>query len=220
MTLAKLIPALVKAQKEMSPVYKDATNPHFRSKYADLAGVVEAVSDALQANGLVVVSTFSYKNETALLYTTLYHESGEYIESVYPLLVKDPTDPQKLGAAITYARRYTLMAILGIAPEDDDGNYASGKTPTHQPTYKAAAAPANAPASATSDAPSDAQKGKIAKLVKDKLGSGDVAELWDALKPYTNKTAKTMKKRDASALIDVLSELPDFRTPAPDVPGV
>lgn len=122
-TITKIIPALIKAQQTFRPALKESVNPHYKSRYCDLASCIDACKDALSANGLAVVQTTITVPRTKLV-TSLYHESGQWIRSFYPL---DPqkNDPQGLGSAVTYARRYNLMAIVGLAPEDDDGTGAS-----------------------------------------------------------------------------------------------
>ena len=116
--------ALVAAQKATNPVYKEATNPAFRSKYADLAAVVDAVVPALNAHGISVMQLPDFDGEYLNLTTVLVHESGDTIQHIMRMPVSK-RDPQGIGSATTYARRYSLMAITGAAPEDDDGNAAS-----------------------------------------------------------------------------------------------
>jgi hypothetical protein len=119
-----LFKALAAAQAEMESAKKDAANPFFKSKYADLAEVVR-VSKVIHKHGLSVMQMPVGKNE---LVTILAHESGEYIKSCYEMTpVKN--DPQGVGSCITYQRRYALQAILGIPAEDDDGNAASSNVP-------------------------------------------------------------------------------------------
>jgi len=118
--------SLMQAQKDMGPLLKNATNPAFRSKYADLSSVIETITEPLHKNGLVFLQTMNVTDYGPSLITKIVHvESGESIESLCPIVSKDPSDPQKFGGATTYARRYSLMALLGLAPEDDDGNEAS-----------------------------------------------------------------------------------------------
>lgn len=131
-TVAKLAMALSAAQAAMKPPVKDSTNPHLKNKYADMASVIEASRDPLSKNHLAVTQVLHHKGGTgALLITKLIHESGEWIASEYPLVLTQ--NHQQNGSAITYARRYSLMAILGVAPDDDDdGNAASQKRDTNQ----------------------------------------------------------------------------------------
>ncbi len=120
--------ALMAAQKDMGPLLKNATNPAFRSKYADLGSVIETITEPLHKNGLVFFQSVLRDAIGPYLMTTIRLAEGgaeDEINSVFPLDPKDPHNPQALGAATTYARRYSLMALLGLAPEDDDGNAAS-----------------------------------------------------------------------------------------------
>ena len=117
--------ALVKAQRAFGPALKDKTNPAFRSKYADLGACIEAVIDALNANGITLMQR-THPDETGVtVETVLMHESGESWSSGTLHVPAAKQDPQGYGSALTYARRYSLMAACGIAPEDDDGNAAS-----------------------------------------------------------------------------------------------
>lgn len=115
--MKELISALVSAKKHIKPIKKSATNPFYKSAYAPLETVLEEVEPILLDFGLVIVQT---TNATSLV-TTLYHTSGQSISGEYPL--PQGLDSQKLGAAITYARRYAISALLSLATEDDnDGN--------------------------------------------------------------------------------------------------
>jgi len=119
-----LATALAKAQSEIKPALKDTENPFFKSKYADLASVQAACMPHLTKNGLSVTQTIQSIGADIFLVTTLFHSSGQWLKSVAPV---KPTknDPQGLGSALTYMRRYSLAAIAGVSQEDDDGNEAS-----------------------------------------------------------------------------------------------
>jgi hypothetical protein len=125
-TITKLTPALIAARGAMPVLKKDSDNPHFRSKYADLAGCLETCEPSLYKNGLAVLQLTSWADGVLTLETTLTHTSGEWVSSLYPILT-DYSRPQLIGAALTYARRYSYMAVVGVAPEDDDGEMASGR---------------------------------------------------------------------------------------------
>jgi hypothetical protein len=120
--------ALVKAQKAFGPALKTATNPHFRSRYADLSACVEAVMDGLNNNGIALVQQCSESDTGVVVETVFIHESGETLSCGKLHVPAVKHDPQGYGSALTYARRYSLMAACGIAPEDDDGNAASRRT--------------------------------------------------------------------------------------------
>ena len=116
--------ALVKAKKAFGPALKDKTNPAFRSKYADLGACLEAVEGALLDNGIALYQE-TFEDATGVTVETVFlHESGEMIRCGKLHVPAAKQDPQGYGSALTYARRYSLMAACGIAPEDDDGNAA------------------------------------------------------------------------------------------------
>ena len=133
-SFTKVAAAFVKAQKEFGPALKSSSNPHFKSRYADLAACVEAVVDALNNNGIALTQRVSPCENGVIIETVFIHESGEVMTSGQLHVPAAKQDPQGYGSALTYARRYSLMAACGIAPEDDDGNAASGKpTPPAAP---------------------------------------------------------------------------------------
>jgi hypothetical protein len=119
--------ALVKAQKAFGPALKSSTNPHFRSRYADLSACVEAVIEGLNEAGIALIQRTSEDHVGVTVETVFVHESGEMLECGKLHVPASKQDPQGYGSALTYARRYSLMAACGIAPEDDDGNAASRK---------------------------------------------------------------------------------------------
>lgn len=125
--MEQIATALVKAQKDFGPALKSSTNPHFRSKYADLSACVEAVIDSLNANGIALVQQLFETTGGVTVETVFIHESGEMLNCGKLSVPASKQDPQGYGSALTYARRYSLMAACGIAPEDDDGNAASRK---------------------------------------------------------------------------------------------
>jgi hypothetical protein len=125
--MKQIATALVKAQKAFGPALKTATNPHFRSRYADLAACVEAVMDGLNNNGIALVQQLTESDTGVIVETVFIHESGEMLNCGKLHVPAVKHDPQGYGSALTYARRYSLMAACGIAPEDDDGNAASRK---------------------------------------------------------------------------------------------
>lgn len=131
--MQQIATALVKAQRAFAPALKTSTNPHFRSRYADLAACVEAVIDALNANGIALVQRTHDSDNGVAVETLLVHESGETISGGILHVPAAKHDPQGYGSALTYARRYSLMASCGIAPEDDDANAASKTRPTPVP---------------------------------------------------------------------------------------
>jgi hypothetical protein len=121
--------ALAAAQMEMGKALKQSTNPHFRSKYADLGSVMDACLEPLNTHGIAVIQPTGEGDHGRYVKTVLIHgESGETLECEVPLII-GKNDMQGYGSAVTYARRYGLMAMAGIAPEDDDGNAAAKAAP-------------------------------------------------------------------------------------------
>jgi hypothetical protein len=119
--------AFVKAQKAFGPALKTSTNPHFKSRYADLAACIEAVIDALNDNGIALIQKLHPSENGVAIETIFVHESGESMSNGVLHVPATKHDPQGYGSALTYARRYSVMSACGIAPEDDDGNMASRK---------------------------------------------------------------------------------------------
>jgi ERF superfamily protein len=118
-----IMAALAKAQGQMEAAIKDSSNPHFKSKYADLASVWEACRDPLSKNGLGVVQTLDFVGEKQVLITTLGHTSGQWIKSIIALPIQK-NGPHELGSCLTYCRRYALAAMVGVYQDDDDANIA------------------------------------------------------------------------------------------------
>jgi hypothetical protein len=122
--------ALAKAQSQMKGAKKDAANPFFKSKYADLSSVAAACMDALNEHGIAVVQAPStLPDGVAAVETMLIHASGQWMSETVSVKPKDD-GAQALGSVITYLRRYSLAAFAGVAPEDDDGNAAVGNGTT------------------------------------------------------------------------------------------
>ena len=125
--------SLAAAQINMGKALKQSNNPHFRSKYADLGSVMDACLPALNEHGIAVIQPTGEDEQGRFVETILIHgESGEQLSCRVPLIVSK-NDMQGYGSAVTYARRYGLMAMAGIAPEDDDGNAAAKAAPKQEP---------------------------------------------------------------------------------------
>ena len=135
--MQKVAAAFVKAQRAFAPALKSSLNPHFRSKYADLASCVEAVIDALNTNGIALIQQTHDDASGVTVETTFIHESGETLSGGKLHFPATKQDAQGYASALTYARRYSLMAACGIAPEDDDGNAASKPAKAPVATAKA-----------------------------------------------------------------------------------
>jgi hypothetical protein len=131
-TLKELATALAKAQGEIKGALKDSSNPFFKSKYADLASVVEAIREPLASNGLSYVQVAHDSESAAKIETLILHSSGEWLSCGAVSVPVSKADAQGFGSAMTYARRYSLSAAFGVAPEDDDGNAAAKAAPKGQ----------------------------------------------------------------------------------------
>lgn len=130
-SVTKLVPALILVQNELKPVKKTAENPFFKSSYADLTSILAESQPLLAKNGFAIIQQPGGDGVKISVTTTLLHTSGEWIKGTVTMTpVK--SDPQSAGSCITYARRYGLVSLLGIATEDDDANDAS------QPKYNVA----------------------------------------------------------------------------------
>lgn len=125
-SIGKLAEALAKAQGQIENAKKKSANPFFKSRYADLAECLISVKMPLKENGLSFVQCPGFDGKAVSVTTTLLHTSGEWISSELKL-APTKTDPQSVGSAITYARRYSLCAMVGLSQEDDDGNRISKK---------------------------------------------------------------------------------------------
>lgn len=130
-TIKEIAASLAKAQAAMTGAAKDAKNPAFKSTYATLASVIEAARGPLTENGIAYIQAPSLDEHGLSVTTTLLHSSGEWISNVLTLpLIK--RDAHGIGSATTYACRYSLMALLGLPPVDDDGNAAIGEDPSRR----------------------------------------------------------------------------------------
>lgn len=127
--LAKVLP---KAQADMGEVFKTANNPAFRSKYADLAAVVEAVLPALNKHGIALLQPVAFDGTLVHVGTVLLHESGQWVRCTHSIPLSK-RDAHGIGSATTYGRRQGLQAMSGVAPVDDDANAAVTREPVREP---------------------------------------------------------------------------------------
>jgi hypothetical protein len=123
--MKEIFAALAKAQKEFGPALKTSSNPHFKTRYAALDACIEAVIDALNNNGIMLMQQTHLCDDGVIVETTFLHESGQQFSAGKLHIPAAKHDPQGFGGALTYARRYSLQAACGIAPEDDDANKAT-----------------------------------------------------------------------------------------------
>lgn len=129
----ELAAAFIAAKKKFAPAMKTSTNPHFKQKYADLAACIEAVDDAFLENGIVMYQETIDNPDGITIETILLHESGDSLRCGKLFVPAPKRDCQGFGSALTYARRYSLMAACGIAPEEDDGTLAVKKQQERKP---------------------------------------------------------------------------------------
>lgn len=137
-SIAAIAAALAKAQGAIEGAVKGNTNPAFRSKYADLGAVWDAIREPLSGNGLSVLQQLSTEESRVACTTIILHSSGEWIEFAPFIVPVSKADAQGFGSAATYCRRYSLMAAVGIAPIDDDGEIAVGRGAAQKPTQASA----------------------------------------------------------------------------------
>jgi hypothetical protein len=185
--VAELAKALAKAQSEMSGAIKASVNPHFKSRYADLAAVFDACRAALNKNEIAIVQRVENDPNGVAVSTTLLHSSGEWISDRCWLPVAQKT-AQAYGSAITYGRRYGLAALAGVAAEeDDDGNAASAPMP-------AQARPQPAPVAQAEPHPVDSQEAIGGPVVPFGKNKG---------KPLSELSAKSLEWYLSTALADI-----------------
>ena len=231
------IKAFIAAQKDMEPARKAANNPHFKSKYADLATVQDACFPALHANGFGIQYPHVWDEAgNEFVETRFIHESGE-IFSTRVRLILGKNDMQGAGSAITYARRYGLMSLAGIAPEDDDGNDAVKRKRAEDPkpnpaseglkdAWKAGVLD-SLPENATERQKAEAFAAQIeADFAKPKTGPG-VNGVWEKRKDIIDYLARkhddlhqNLLDAFSSRIREIEGETDDFGLPpAPDFPG-
>lgn len=219
-SIENIAKALVAFQGNVTNPKKTADNPFFQSKYAPLEEIINTIRPVLAKHGLSVIQLPSKTNGEIEVTTMILHESGEWIQSE-PLKLKVEKDtPQGAGSAITYARRYSLSAMLGIESEgDDDANIASGnkrkkaqnnkQLARQQPKKSTANKPVNKPANNTANSKKGPQGLVSEKQVKYIHVLIDQAEITDgqyraALKAYHKKSSKELTTDEGSQIIDWL----------------
>ena len=179
--------ALAAAQTEMETVRKGSVNPHFKSRYADLADVLSAVLPALNRNGMALFHTIVLDGGERVMRTILAHgDSGTQIECDVPLIVQK-NDMQGMKSATTYAKRIGAESVTGIAPEDDDGNAAAAAAPRQQ--SKPAPKPAEKPANDAAE--------KATEYLSEADTLDDLAERWKSLPNSTRALPAVQASKDA-----------------------
>ena len=181
-TMGKLAAAMARAQGEMETAKKDHDNPFFKSRYADLASCWDAIRVPFARHELAVFQDTSFEDGRVVVKTTIAHSSGEWRcdggVSIKP--VKD--DPQAVGSSITYARRYGLCAMCGIAPDDDDGEGAMGRSDGSKKRKGSASKSTKQVAAEKTDDKAElkSELWRMAKEVADLMAQGNGDQLDDA----------------------------------------
>lgn len=181
-SLSKIAAALLEAQKNMGMAVKAAKNPFFKSKFADLNSVREAVMPALNESGISVLQLMVNEDGRNFVRTTLMHNSGEFISSDTEVVVAKASDPQALGSAISYARRYGLQAMLCVGAEDDDGERAMSRassedaSPKAQPAAVATTSASTEQSKTTRSSFKNSNKAKKTDEVAESVPSSDEGE--------------------------------------------
>lgn len=186
-SIKELAPALNAAYGELENVDKDGNNPAFKSRYATLAAIINEVRPILAKHGFAVLQSPGYAEDKKLVIveTLLIHKSGEWMKSVIAVPVTK-ADAQGVGSAITYARRYSLAAVLGISQEDDDGNEAVSK-----PKQRKATPATEEKADETRD---------VAREISECKSVGELTKLAYSLDPDTRAKYADLAKRRMKAL--------------------
>lgn len=217
-SIGELALALSKAQGIFKPLIKSAENPFYKSNYATLADQWDSVREALSSNELALIQTTETENEKLVLRSTLLHSSGESVSCIYPVTARGRTlkdksnnvvgeeapDAQAIGSAISYARRYSMAAILGLAAEeDDDGNAATAKGGENKPKQDK---PTSKPPEQTDKGRKQSQSEIAFWAMAGKLGM-DEAKAHVILKAIVNKdSVKDMTESDWTKINSVLSK--------------
>lgn len=190
--MKQIYSAFVKAKRAFAPAIKSSLNPHFRNKYADLSACIEAVDDALLDNGIAMYQETFEDDKGVTVETVFLHESGESMRCGRLHVPAAKNDPQGYGSALSYARRYSLMAACGIAPEDDDGNAAANAT--QKASQRAVASAFDAQLSSAANQGTDALKAVWQSMSADArraIGGERMAEL----KLVAAESGKTLEQK-------------------------
>ncbi len=193
-TITFISEALLEAQKNIGAASKDAVNPFFKSKYADLGSVMEACKAALNDAGISVLQPVESDEHGTYVETMLVHISGEYIGSRMRLAIKEENNPQAQGSAISYARRYSLQSLVFIPAADDDGESATPHVAKKAPVVPLA---------------SEFQRTKIKSLASTK--GKELEAISAGLAKSFGTNFDTMTIEQANAIVTKLEALPDLQ---------
>ncbi len=192
-TIAALATALATAQGELTNIGKSKINPHLKSRYADIGDGLEVVRPVLSKNGLAIVQTTQMNPDGGFfLMTRIIHKSGEWIEGAYPLPTSGKS--QDMGSAITYARRYALFALVGVAAtdEDDDGVDAQNAAPTKRAAPRPV--PPSAPKPVVEPPFDDEESESVSKMM---VATLEMLESIEDLRNWASKNAATKARMNS-----------------------
>lgn len=215
-SIKELATALAKAQGMMKGALKDSANPFFKSKYADLASVVEAIRVPLANNGLSYVQISHERENAAAVETLILHSSGEWMSAGIVSAPVTKADAQGHGSCLTYCRRYSLSAAFGVTPEDDDGNAASAAS--NVPKAKAFEAPHKPTDGANAALSADMQTviHDLSNRVRSLASKGDIKgccdEVDEGLIGYVDGTAQEDNNELKLALWERLADVSAVRS--------
>lgn len=202
-SINELATALAKAQAKLTGAKKDGLNPHYKAKFATLESVYEAIREPLAEQGLSVLQPTEFIGEKTFVRTVLLHSSGQWIDGLYPVVVQKP-DPQGLGSGMSYSRRYSLMAMIGIPASDDDAEAATGR-PAPMPFEKSAPKSAYAkeiPSLRPSSGISEKQVQRLWAIAKKHNVSKD--QIKEILNKYGCEKTEQLKKEDYDNICEIL----------------
>lgn len=212
-----LFAALARAQSEIENATKNSNNPHFKSKYADLAEVLNAVRPVFAKNGVAIIQSTSFDGRTVVVVTALAHLTGGIITSDASC-VPAKTDAQGVGAATTYLRRYALSAMAGIAQEDDDGNGAAHDGKPQPPKEDMVAKKSAGQEKAVSSAEQKRQLEAVSQDLVDAHSEADVKRLidiWASIaerdgwsRDYWGEAMRRFKRRRADIRANAENQFP------------
>lgn len=184
-SLKELAPALAKAQAELKNPSLDSTNPHFKSKFASLAGVRNTITAVFSKHGLSIIQNLSSTDRAVSCSTMILHTSGEWIETDPLLLPATKLDAQGFGSAATYARRYSGQAAANVVGDDDDDGNAAKPSTSEKSDEKATTV--HAPAKLALDSLSDEAQGRIGRLASscaDLIAAGNMVGAAERFNEY------------------------------------
>lgn len=201
-SINELASALAKAQARLHGAKKDAKNPFFKSNYATLESVYEAIREPLAEQGLSVIQPTEFIDNQTFVRTVLLHSSGQWIDGLYPVITQK-NDPQGLGSGMSYSRRYSLMAMVGIPASDDDAESATNRTAAPLMPFETALQRVEKGTDTVADGfISEKQAARLFAIAKKNKLSND--QIKGVLDKYGIKETKKIKWKDYDSIITLI----------------